>query len=78
VKDQGECDRLVFRMMPPSFTCLIKTRRQPEMKQAAKYLNELQIQQASELAREALGSVPLAGFNHLLFRCENEERNISG
>jgi hypothetical protein len=48
------------------------------MKQAAKYLNELQIQQASELAREALGSVPLTGFNHLLFRCENEERNISG
>jgi hypothetical protein len=26
-KRQGECDRLVFHTMPPSFTCVIKTKR---------------------------------------------------
>jgi DUF438 domain-containing protein len=26
-KTQGECDRLVFHTMPPSFTCVIKTKR---------------------------------------------------
>ncbi len=64
-------------MMPPSFTCVIKTKRQPQMKEAVRYLNDLYMQQASELARQVFGSVPLAGFNHLFFRCDQEEKEIS-
>ncbi len=32
---------------------------------------------ASEVAQKIFSEVPLSGFNHLLFRCETEEREIS-
>jgi hypothetical protein len=32
----------------------------------------------SEVAQHLFGEVPLSGFNHLLFRCDNEEKEISG
>lgn len=33
---------------------------------------------SSDLALQLFGETPLSGFNHLLFRCETEEREISG
>lgn len=50
-KKQGECDRLVFHQMPPSFTCVIKTKRQREQKEAVRYLDMLNERTASEMAQ---------------------------
>ena len=76
-KRQGECDRLVFHTMPPSFTCVIKTKRQREQKEAARYLNLIYDRTASEVAQHLFGELPLSGFNHLLFRSDTEEKEIS-
>jgi hypothetical protein len=72
-----ERDRLVFFRMPPSFTCVIRTRSVYPMKEAARQLNELKKMRSREIAQMLFGETPLAGFNHLLFRCEQEEREIS-
>jgi len=65
--------------MPPSFTCVIKTNNNPEQKKAVKFLNGLSVNVSSgDLSRDLLSGAPLAALNHLLFRCEPEEKEISG
>lgn len=63
--------------MPPSFTCVIKTKAMPEMKSAVKRLNTLLDTPTVELSNKLLGDVPITGLNHILFRCEPEEKEIS-
>ena len=65
--------------MPPSFTCVIKTNNTAEQKEAVKFLNGLAANLSSaELSRQLLSGAPLAALNHLLFRCDPEEKEISG
>jgi len=68
---------MVFHMMPPSFTCVIKTKRQAGQKEAARYMDLINERAASEVAQQLFADLPLSGFNHLLFRCDNEEKEIS-
>ena len=37
----GGKDRLVFFKMPPSFTCIVKTKQNSAVKEAVQYLNNL-------------------------------------
>lgn len=48
------------------------------MKNAVEQLNILNERRSADLASHLFGETPLSGFNHLLFRCESEEREISG
>jgi len=48
------------------------------MKQAAEYFNELQSRPSADLARHLFSEATLSSFNHLLFRCKEEEMEISG
>lgn len=65
--------------MPPSFTCVIKTNNNQDQKKAVKFLNGLSVNVSSaDLSRDLLSGAPLAALNHLLFRCEPEEKEISG
>jgi hypothetical protein len=63
--------------MPPSFTLVVRTRSIASMKYAAEYFNLLQSRLSADLARQLFGNASLSAFNHLLFRCEAEEKEIS-
>jgi len=69
--------RLVFHMMPPSFTLVVRTRSIKDLKEAALYFSTLWEVLSADLARQIFGDTTLAGFNHLLFRSEPEEKEIS-
>ena len=60
--------------MPPSFTCFLKVKSRSYIKDAVKRLSH--ISEDSRLA-PAIASLTDSGLNHLLYRCENEERDIS-
>ena len=47
------------------------------MREAVKNLNKLTKINTEELAHKLFHSVPLSAFNHVLFRCNEEERDIS-
>ena len=47
------------------------------MKDAAHVLNQIGSKRIDQLALQLFAETPLSGFNHLLFRCEPEEREIS-
>jgi glycogen debranching enzyme len=64
--------------MPPSFTLVVKTKSVFSMKKAAEYFNDLQSRLSADLANQLFGNSSLSIFNHLLFRCEQEEKDISG
>lgn len=70
-------DRLVFHRMPPSFTCIVKTVCPAKMKEAFKKLNYLKSQEVSVLSRQFFKGAPLSALNHVLFRCSDEEMDIS-
>ena len=72
-----EKDRLNFFQMPPGFTCVIKTRSAQSVKDSIRFLNQLTKHKTSDLSRQLFSEVPLSGLNHLLFRCEQEERDLS-
>lgn len=60
-------DFLHFEHMPPSFSCLLKVKRGNGTAQIRRALSE-------ELP--LLPNLSLGALNHLLFRCEPEERDI--
>lgn len=64
-------------MMPPSFTCIVKTRYPEYMKDAVKSLNHMSNIKTEVLSKQLFTDVPLSGINHLLFRGDQEERDIS-
>ena len=61
--------------MPPSFTCIIKVKSQPHVKNAVEKLNKLS---SDQRISTLFNGVPQTGLNHVLFRCSDEERDISG
>ena len=77
VEKFGDREKLVFHTMPPSFTCVIKTKSSLPMKKASKFFKNVKSIPASELAEKLFSETSIAALNHLLFRCEAEEREIS-
>jgi len=62
---------LHFTKMPPSFSCVIRTRASDEQK---KQIKELEV---AEIPDNLFSLTNLPALNHLLFKCESEERDIS-
>lgn len=60
--------------MPPSFTCVIKVKSRSFVKEAVGQLNNLH--RDPRLDRVFTGA-PQTALNHVLFRCEHEEHDIS-
>jgi len=60
--------------MPPSFTCVIKVKSRSFVKGAVQKLNGIS---RDPRIFELFKGVPSAGINHALYRCDNEERDIS-
>ena len=67
-------EKLNFFFMPPSFTCVIKVKSRTFVKQAVQKLN---LVHRDERLEQAFAGVPQSGLNHILFRCEHEERDVS-
>ena len=74
-KISEEKEKLNFFFMPPSFTCVIKVKSRTYVKEAVQKLN--QFPQDKRLDKVFVGA-PQSALNHVLFRCEHEERDISG
>ena len=71
----GSNSRLEFFNMPPSFICLVKTTMLSCQKQAVLKLNKLNYKSCSSL--NLFEHTNIAELNHLLFRCLEEENDIS-
>lgn len=72
--------RLEFFNLPQAFTCLLKTRAQKHIKQAVRNLDKLWEKSSHSVAQDMIldaGNLSLSEINHLLFRCDNEENDIS-
>jgi len=67
-------ERLNFHFMPPSFTCVIKVKSRSFIKQAVAKINAIDEDPRLETVYDG---VPQSGLNHVLFRCEPEEKDIS-
>lgn len=67
-------ETLHFHMMPPSFTCILRVKSRSFVKEAIHKLNSIS---RDTRVRKLFSGTPVAGFNHLLFRCDHEERDIS-
>jgi len=61
--------------MPPSFTCIVKVKARSFQKQAVASLNNIT---KSPLLKGMFTNIPNSALNHVLFRCEHEERDVSG
>lgn len=72
ISEQNET--LHFHLMPPSFTCILKVKSRSFVKEAILKLNGIQ---RDPRQKKLFSKTPYAGFNHLLFRCDSEERDIS-
>jgi len=68
-------EKLNFFFMPPSFTAIIKVKSRSFVKQAVAKLNCFT---ADPRLGSVLADVPQSAINHVLFRCDNEEKDISG
>lgn len=68
-------EKLHFKFMPPSFTCCLKVKSRTFIKQAVQKINGIQDDPRLETIYD---NVPSSGLNHVLFRCDNEEKDISG
>jgi hypothetical protein len=66
----GEKDVLNFTFMPPSFTCVVKTKYPEFMKEAVRKLNDLVKIPTKDLSLRLFKETPLSGFNQLLFVCD--------
>jgi len=62
---------LHFTNMPPSFSCVVRTRANDEQKKQVRELERAQIPD------NLFSLTNLPALNHLLFKCESEERDIS-
>lgn len=85
VVDGQSSSRLEFFNLPQAFTCLVKTRCQAHIKRAVRHLDDLwantsafQLAQQQFIGTGQAGRLTLPEINHLLYRCENEEKDISG
>ena len=67
-----EGSRLKFHLMPPGFVCIIKAKQDDDSAKGALELEQLIF--PTDMFKEAC----IADLNHLLFKCEQEERDISG
>lgn len=72
ISEQNE--KLNFHFMPPSFTCILRVKSRSFVKEAVQKLN--QIDKDPRVRKLFLGT-PNSGLNHVLFRCDQEERDIS-
>lgn len=68
-------EKLNFHFMPPSFTCIIKVKSRTYMKDAHAKLSG--IYRDRNLHRLFDDNTPSSAINHVLFRCEHEEHDIS-
>ena len=60
--------------MPPGFTCVIKVKTRSGVKDAVSKINRI----TSDIRiQNILDSTPESGINHILFRCDPEEKDIS-
>ena len=73
-KVSEEREVLNFHFMPPSFTCILKVKSRSYVKRAVQKLNNMNL---DPRLHSLYQSVPESGLNHVLFRCEPEERDIS-
>ena len=64
-------ETLNFHTMPPSFTCVLKVKSRSFVKEAVAKLNNL------GALEDILKNVPTTGLNHVLYRCDSEEKDIS-
>ena len=69
--------RLKFFNMPPGFVCLLKTKAPPSVSQAVMNLNRMTEQPPKALGKELFEVTTSSELNHLMFRCESEEKDIS-
>jgi glycogen debranching enzyme len=60
--------------MPPSFTCVIKVKTRTYVKEAIQRLNQMDEDPRIPVMFDR---TPSSGLNHVLFRCEPEEKDIS-
>lgn len=67
-------ERLHFHFMPPSFTAVIKVKSRTFIKQAVCKINAIQDDPRLPTIYDG---VPESGLNHVLFRCDPEEKDIS-
>lgn len=69
-------EMLVFHKIPPSFTCILKTRYPHQMKEAVRHFNEFKVELSQSLSK-MFEQIPFSAINHLFFRCKEEELEIS-
>ena len=60
--------------MPPGFTCVIKVKTRSGVKDAVSKINKMITDKRLDHVFE---STPESGINHVLFRCDPEEKDIS-
>ena len=68
-------EKLHFHFMPPSFTACIKIKSRQYIKQAITKINQIDEDPRLDTLFE---NTPSAGLNHVLYRCDPEEKDISG
>jgi hypothetical protein len=67
-------ERLNFFKMPPSFTCIIKVKTRTYVKEAIQRLNKIDEDPRIPMMFDQTTN---SGLNHVLFRCHDEENDIS-
>jgi hypothetical protein len=60
--------------MPPGFTCVIKVKTRSGVKDAISRINRMSVDRRLD---SIFDGTPETGINHILFRCEPEEKDIS-
>ena len=60
--------------MPPSFTCVIKVKSRTYVKEAVQKLNSFP---SDKRLDKVFVGAPQSALNHVLFRCDHEEKDIS-
>ncbi len=60
--------------MPPGFTCVIKVKTRSGVKHAVSKINTIT---TDFRLQNILDSAPETAINHILFRCDPEEKDIS-
>jgi len=69
--------QLAFFNLPTGFVCLVKTCALPKHKATVSKLDGIKTIQASDLSSRLFPETSISEFNHLLFRCSNEETDIT-
>lgn len=74
---KGTHSQLAFFNLPTSFVCLVKTVTVSRHKLAVFKLNKIKSTPSRTLASELFDTTNIAELNHLLFRCCQEENDIT-